>query len=545
MLNKNMLKKFELTELKAWGALLDHYDEIKDVHMNDLFKEDDNRFNEFSVELEGFLFDYSKNRISSETMSLLIDLAKEAGLEEAISSMFLGEKINITENRAVLHTALRSFSDDEIKVGDELIKPLIDEELEKVKIFSESIISGKFKGFTGKRIDHVVNIGIGGSDLGPVMVNEALKPYKCGPDVSYVSNVDGAHLQGVLKKCTPETTLFIVVSKTFTTQETMTNARSAKEWLLEELGSEKAISHHFVAVSTNAEGVEDFGISSNNQFLFWDWVGGRYSLWSTVGLSIAIHLGYENFEKLLKGAHEADNHFKSASLESNIPVIMAMLGVWYNNFFKAHSHAILPYNQYLHRFPAYLQQSDMESSGKSVNRNGLPVNYETGPIIWGEPGTNGQHAFYQLIHQGTKLIPCDFIGVIEPASKLGDHQDKLISNFIAQTEALLRGRTKEEVESQKSNVKGNIPFKVFAGNKPTNSIVLNKLNPFSLGRLIALYEHKIFVQGVIWNVFSFDQWGVELGKVLASEILDELNGEVLTSNHDSSTEALIKRFRDD
>ncbi|MFT5011249.1 MAG: glucose-6-phosphate isomerase, partial [Pseudomonadales bacterium] len=441
-----MLKEFSLIDLVSWKALVTHFEEVKDLHMSSMFKEDDRRFQKFSIDQKDFLFDFSKNRITEKTFDLLCDLARETGVNEAIQAMFNGEKINVTENRAVLHTALRDFSEKDTKVDGESIKPWIKTELLKMKSFSESVITGKFKGFTGKKIERIVNIGIGGSDLGPVMVSEALKAYQCGPDISYVSNVDGSHLDEVLKRCDAETTLFIVVSKTFTTQETMTNASSAKSWLLEKLGSEKAISNHFVAVSTNAQGVKKFGINPENQFLFWDWVGGRYSLWSTVGLSVSLHLGYENFEKLLKGAHEMDEHFRTSELSKNIPVIMALLGVWYNNFFKADSHAVLPYNQYLHRFPAYLQQSDMESSGKSVDRNGKSVTYQTGPIIWGEPGTNGQHAFYQLIHQGTKLIPCDFIGVIEPKNKLSDHQDKLFSNFIAQSKALMKGRTLSEVE---------------------------------------------------------------------------------------------------
>lgn len=536
-----MLKEFSLIDLVSWKALVTHFEEVKDLHMSSMFKEDDRRFQKFSIDQKDFLFDFSKNRITEKTFDLLCDLARETGVNEAIQAMFNGEKINVTENRAVLHTALRDFSEKDTKVDGESIKPWIKTELLKMKSFSESVITGKFKGFTGKKIERIVNIGIGGSDLGPVMVSEALKAYQCGPDISYVSNVDGSHLDEVLKRCDAETTLFIVVSKTFTTQETMTNASSAKSWLLEKLGSEKAISNHFVAVSTNAEGVKKFGINPENQFLFWDWVGGRYSLWSTVGLSVSLHLGYENFEKLLKGAHEMDEHFRTSELSKNIPVIMALLGVWYNNFFKADSHAVLPYNQYLHRFPAYLQQSDMESSGKSVDRNGKSVTYQTGPIIWGEPGTNGQHAFYQLIHQGTKLIPCDFIGVIEPKNKMSDHQDKLFSNFIAQSKALMKGRTLSEVEQL--NPSSNSVFKVFEGNRPSNSIVLDKLTPFSLGKLIATYEHKIFVQGIVWNVFSFDQWGVELGKVLAGDILSEINSSLNSGNHDASTTALIERYK--
>jgi glucose-6-phosphate isomerase len=536
-----MLKEFSLIDLVSWTALVTHFEEVKDLHMSSMFKEDDRRFQKFSIDQKDFLFDFSKNRITEKTFDLLCDLARETGVNEAIQAMFNGEKINVTENRAVLHTALRDFSEKDTKVDGESIKPWIKTELLKMKSFSESVITGKFKGFTGKKIERIVNIGIGGSDLGPVMVSEALKAYQCGPDISYVSNVDGSHLDEVLKRCDAETTLFIVVSKTFTTQETMTNASSAKSWLLEKLGSEKAISNHFVAVSTNAQGVKKFGINPENQFLFWDWVGGRYSLWSTVGLSVSLHLGYENFEKLLKGAHEMDEHFRTSELSKNIPVIMALLGVWYNNFFKADSHAVLPYNQYLHRFPAYLQQSDMESSGKSVDRNGKSVTYQTGPIIWGEPGTNGQHAFYQLIHQGTKLIPCDFIGVIEPKNKMSDHQDKLFSNFIAQSKALMKGRTLSEVEQL--NPSSNSVFKVFEGNRPSNSIVLDKLTPFSLGKLIATYEHKIFVQGIVWNVFSFDQWGVELGKVLAGDILSEINSSLNSGNHDASTTALIERYK--
>jgi len=542
-----MLKSVDPTGTKSWADLKEHYQNVKTAEMKHLFEKNPDRAKQLSVEFDDLLFDFSKNRITSETIGLLIQLAEQCGVKEGIKAMFSGLRINQTENRAVFHTALRSLDQSEVILEGENVKPLIDRELMKVKDFSEDVISGKFKGFTGKKIENIVNIGIGGSDLGPVMVCEALKPYKIGPEVHFVSNVDSSHLSEVLKRCNAETTLFIIVSKTFTTQETMTNADSARNWLLSALGSEKSIANHFVAVSTNEEGVKDFGINTENQFLFWDWVGGRYSLWSSVGLSISLMVGYENFRELLKGANASDRHFQTEDLGKNIPVLMALLGIWYNNFFEADSYAVLPYDQYLSRLPAYLQQADMESNGKSVDRNGKAIGYETGPIIWGEPGTNGQHAFYQLIHQGTKLIPSDFIGVVNSQNPLSDHQDKLFSNFLAQTEALMKGKTAEEVKEELKHLNAQelekiIPFKVFKGNIPTNSIVLDKLTPFALGKLIALYENKIFVQGLIWNVYSFDQWGVELGKKLAKRILSEISSGEESKAHDSSTNSLMGHY---
>ncbi len=543
-----MTQSFELEKLESWKKLAAHYEEVKQLHMCDLFSNDPRRFQKMSISESALLFDYSKNRVTEETIDLLVSLCKESGLVEGIEAMFEGKKINTTENRAVLHTALRDFSKRELLVDGVNVLPLVQMELEKVKSFTTRLHSGVFKGFTGKKIEHIVNIGIGGSDLGPVMVSEALKPYQVGPAVHYVSNVDSSHLVEALKKCDPEKTLFIIVSKTFTTQETMTNAGSARKWLINKLGSEDAVKNHFVAVSTNTQGVSDFGIDPNNQFVFWDWVGGRYSLWSTVGLSISLFVGFENFEKLLKGAEQADRHFRSQEFDQNIPVIMALLGIWYNNFFNAASHAILPYDQYLSRFAAYLQQADMESNGKSIDRNGNAVEYETGPIIWGEPGTNGQHAFYQLIHQGTKIIPCDFIGVIKSQNPFGDHQAKLFSNFLAQTQALLMGKSEAEVRIEleekfsSEEIEKLIPFKVFKGNRPSNSFVLEELNPFNLGMLTAFYEHKIFVQGYLWNIYSFDQWGVELGKVLAKNILKDISSGEVSGSHDASTKALLNLY---
>ncbi len=537
-----MLKNFHPKDLQSWKNLESHFDLVKDLHMRDLFEKDPNRAAKFTVKNNSVLFDYSKNRITQETKDLLIKFAKEADLNDAIEQMFSGAKINQTEKRAVLHTALRDFSGNAVKFEGEDVMPKVRAELKKVKTFTEKVIAGKFKGYTGKKIEKIVNIGIGGSDLGPAMVCEALKPFQVGPDVAFVSNVDGAHLHEALKRCNAETTLFIIVSKTFTTQETMTNALEAKKWLLGKLGAEKAVASHFVAVSTNEEGVRNFGIHEENQFVFWNWVGGRYSLWSAVGLSISLYLGYRNFEKILKGAHSADVHFKTEPFENNVPVLMALIGIWYNNFFKTASHAVLPYSQYLHRFAAYLQQGDMESNGKRINRSGLEVDYATGPIIWGEPGTNGQHAFYQLIHQGMQLIPSDFIGFVHPAHEFKNHQEKLMANFLAQTRALMKGRTISEVESElspESIDQGIAPFKVFPGNIPSNSLIFTELNPSTLGYLIALYEHKIFVQGYLWNIFSFDQWGVELGKVLANEILSEFSAESSINNFDSSTNQLI------
>lgn len=524
---------------------------MSDVQMKDLFSQNDNRFSELSTQFNDILVDYSKNIITSETLDLLRSLAKECGLSKAIDSMFKGEKINTTEQRAVLHTALRNRSNKAVIVEGEDVMPQINAALSKMKVFSDKITSASWKGFTGKPIKNIVNIGIGGSDLGPVMVIEALKPYATfGITPYFVSNVDGTHIAEVLKQVDAEETLFMIASKTFTTQETMTNAHSARTWFLNQGASEADVAKHFVALSTNAEGVDAFGIDTDNMFEFWDWVGGRYSLWSSIGLSIACTIGYDNFEELLTGAHEMDQHFQSTSFEENIPVILALLGIWYGNFYGSESEAILPYDQYMHRFAAYFQQGNMESNGKYVGRNGEKVDYQTGPIVWGEPGTNGQHAFYQLIHQGTKLIPCDFMAPAVSHNQIGDHHEKLLSNFFAQTEALMMGKTKYQVETElkaqgktSDEINELAPFKVFEGNRPTNSFLFNKLTPKVLGSLIAMYEHKIFVQGIIWNVYSFDQWGVELGKVLAKQILPELSGDGQTSNHDSSTNGLINAYK--
>ncbi|MBQ0152080.1 MAG: glucose-6-phosphate isomerase [Chryseobacterium sp.] len=543
-----MLSKINPTHTESWKALEEHFSN-NDFELRSLFQYNANRFEEFSVQRENFLFDYSKNLINTQTKELLLNLAEECRLKIAISQMFSGEKINETEGRAVLHTALRDFSDREILVDGENIKPQIKRVLDHMKAFSEKIISGEHKGFSGKEITDVVNIGIGGSDLGPVMVCSSLKHFKTRLDVHFVSNVDGNHIAEVLKNLNPETTLFIIASKTFTTQETMTNANSAKDWFLK-AGKEEDVAKHFVALSTNIQSVKDFGIAEENIFEFWDWVGGRYSLWSAIGLSIVLSVGYENFEELLKGAYDTDLHFQTADFSENVPVLMALLGVWYRNFYAATSHAVLPYSQYLDRFAAYLQQGDMESNGKCVDRNGDFVEYETGPIIWGEPGTNGQHAFYQLIHQGTELIPADFIAYAKSCNEVSDHQDKLLANFFAQTEALAFGKNEEEVEAELSaagksdeEIDKLLNFKVFQGNTPTNSLLIKELTPFSLGQLIAMYEHKIFVQGIIWNVFSFDQFGVELGKVLANKILPELENKETINSHDSSTNGLINYYK--
>ncbi|WP_439480858.1 glucose-6-phosphate isomerase [Chryseobacterium aquaticum] len=543
-----MLSKINPTQTNSWKALNDHFGN-NDFELRSLFQYNTNRFEEFSIKKENFLFDYSKNLIDHRTKELLLNLADECQLKDAIYKMFSGDKINETEGRAVLHTALRDFSDKEILVDCENIKPQIKRVLDHMKSFSENVISGNHKGFSGKEITDVVNIGIGGSDLGPVMVVSALKHFKTRLDVHFVSNVDGNHIAEVVKNLNPETTLFIIASKTFTTQETMTNANSAKDWFLK-AGKQEDVAKHFVALSTNVQAVKDFGIAEENIFEFWDWVGGRYSLWSAIGLSIVLAVGYENFEQLLKGAENTDQHFQTADFSENIPVLMGLLGIWYRNFYAATSHAVLPYSQYLDRFAAYLQQGDMESNGKCVDRNGEFVEYETGPIIWGEPGTNGQHAFYQLIHQGTELIPADFIAYAKSPNKVSDHQDKLLANFFAQTEALAFGKTEQEVEEElkaagksEEEIDFLINYKVFHGNTPTNSIIFNELTPFSLGQLIALYEHKIFVQGVIWNIFSFDQFGVELGKVLANKILPELENNEVVSSHDSSTNGLINYYK--
>jgi glucose-6-phosphate isomerase len=544
-----MLPKINPLHTSAWKALNDHFAN-NDFELRTLFQYNENRFKEFSLETENFLFDYSKNLADSKTIELLLDLAKETELQSAIKSMFAGDKINETEGRAVLHTALRDFSDKEILVDGENIKPAIKKVLDHMKTFSESIISGSHKGFTGKEITDVVNVGIGGSDLGPVMVCSALKHFKTRLNVHFVSNVDGNHMVEVVKDLNPETTLFIIASKTFTTQETMTNAKSAKEWFLKSGANEADVAKHFVALSTNIQSVKAFGIAEENIFEFWDWVGGRYSLWSAIGLSIVLSVGYENFEQLLRGANATDVHFQTAELDKNVPVLMGLLGIWYRNFFAAGTYAILPYSQYLDRFAAYLQQGDMESNGKSVDRNGEFVEYETGPIIWGEPGTNGQHAFYQLIHQGTELIPADFIAYAKSVNEVGEHQDILLANYFAQTEALAFGKTEDEVFNElktsgktEEEIEFLLPYKIFAGNTPTNSFLFKELTPFTLGQLIALYEHKIFVQGAIWNIFSFDQFGVELGKVLAGKILPELESEHKIDTHDSSTNGLINYYK--
>jgi glucose-6-phosphate isomerase len=544
-----------LSESPAWGKLENHFLQMNDFKMKDSFRLDSERFSKFTVKCNDILLDYSKNRISEETMKLLMDLASKTGVKEAIESMFSGEKINNTEKRAVLHTALRNRSNVPVLFEGKDVMPGINKVLEKMKVFCDKVRGGKWKGFTGKTITDVVNIGIGGSDLGPYMATEALKPYarRDGQEVvriHFVSNLDGTHVTEVLKDLNPETTMFIIASKTFTTQETMTNANSAKSWFLESAQNNESVAKHFVALSTNANLVSNFGIDTENMFEFWDWVGGRYSLCSAIGLPVALYIGFENFEELLDGAHEMDNHFRSESFENNIPVILGMLGVWYNNFFDADSHVILPYDQYMHRFAAYFQQGDMESSGKGVTKGGEKVDYSTGPIIWGEPGTNGQHAFYQLIHQGTKLIPCDFIAPINSQNPVGDHHDKLMSNFFAQTEALMKGKTSEEVQKEleasgmsKSEVNELFPHKVFEGNRPTNSILFNKLTPRVLGSLVAMYEHKIYVQSVVWDVNAFDQWGVELGKQLAKNILPELVRGKEVNTHDSSTNGLINYYK--
>lgn len=538
------------TTTNAWNALEKHFQNIQHTSIKELFAQNPKRFEEFSIQYPSLLVDYSKNRINTETIQLLVDLAKEMNLDQAIQQMFDGDVINVTEKRAVLHTALRNRSNEEVLVDGKDVMPQINEVLEQMKSFSEKVISGEWKGFSGKEITDVVNIGIGGSDLGPVMATEALKHYKTRLNLHFVSNIDGTHLVETFKKINPETTLFIVASKTFTTQETMTNAFSAKEWFLNSDAQEEDVAKHFVALSTNAEGVANFGIDTANMFQFWDWVGGRYSLWSAIGLSIALAVGFDNFEELLEGAHEMDIHFKTETLDQNIPVVLALLGIWYNNFFGANSVALLPYEQYLSRFAAYFQQGDMESNGKYVGRDGKKVDYETGPIIWGEPGTNGQHAFYQLIHQGTKLIPADFIAGANSLNNLGDHHAKLLSNFFAQTEALAFGKDEETVVAELEKVgksKEEIDFlkafKIFEGNRPTNSILYEVLTPKVLGNLIAMYEHKIFVQGVIWNIFSFDQWGVELGKQLANVILPELENDEQITSHDASTNGLINTYK--
>mgnify|MGYP003423482395 FL=1 len=545
------MKNINPTQTQAWQALEAHFAANKETRLKDLFAQDPQRFDKFSLTYQGdILVDYSKNLITEETLKLLIDLAKETDLRSAIDAMFNGDKINMTEGRSVLHVALRNRSDRPIESDGKDVMPEVKAVLAKMKGFCEKIISGEWKGYTGKAIQHVVNIGIGGSDLGPVMITEALRPYKNHLQMHFVSNVDGTHIAETLKKIDPETTLFLVASKTFTTQETMTNALTARDWFINIAGDKAHVAKHFAALSTNGKAVAEFGIDTNNMFEFWDWVGGRYSSWSAIGMPIALSVGFENFEALLQGAFEMDMHFATASYEQNVPVLLALIGLWYNNFYGAESEAILPYDQYMHRFPAYFQQGNMESNGKYVDRNGKPVDYQTGPIIWGEPGTNGQHAFYQLIHQGTKLIPCDFLAPAISHNPIGDHHPKLLANFFAQTEALAFGKSKEQVEAEflaagktLEQVKDLVPFKVFEGNRPTNSILFKSLTPKTLGALIAMYEHKIFVQGAIWNIFSFDQWGVELGKQLANKILPELGSNDAVTSHDSSTNGLINTWK--
>lgn len=511
--------------------------------MRALFAADPDRFSKYSLQFGDILFDFSKNIVNDETIKLLRSLAIESGLQQAIEAMFSGEKINQTEDRSVLHTALRNIGGTPVLSDGKDVMPEVNKVLAQIKEFAGRIHSGAWKGFSGKKIKYIVNIGIGGSDLGPVMVTEALKPYwVAGIQTYFVSNVDGTHIVETLKKVDPEEVLFLIASKTFTTQETMTNAHTARDWFLLTAKDEKHVAKHFVALSTNEKEVVKFGIDKANMFEFWDWVGGRYSLWSAIGLSIALTVGYDHFEALLKGAHETDVHFRTTPFEKNVPVTMALIGLWYTNFFGSQTEAILPYDQYLHRFAAYFQQGNMESNGKSVDRNGQPVEWSTGPVVWGEPGTNGQHAFYQLIHQGTVLIPCDFIAPAISHNPVGDHHQKLLSNFFAQTQALMNGKTKEELE--KEGVPANlIPYKSFSGNRPTNSFLIKEITPFTLGQLIALYEHKIFVQGIIWNIYSFDQWGVELGKQLAGKILPELKGNEEIASHDSSTNGLINAYK--
>ncbi|MFA5477713.1 MAG: glucose-6-phosphate isomerase [Bacteroidales bacterium] len=546
-----MFPKVNPTETQAWKALAAHYVDMKTVRMKNLFEQDPDRFTRMSIGFDELLFDYSKNIITAETLEKLLKLADDCKLKMAMDAMFAGEKINETENRAVMHTALRNFSETPVTVDDADIMPEIREARQKMKSFCDKVHGGKWKGYTGKKIKNIVNIGIGGSDLGPVMVTEALRPYWMADIKAYfVSNVDSTHIVETLKDLNPEETLFLIASKTFTTQETMTNAHTARDWFLQAAKKDKYVASHFVALSTNEKGVKDFGIAPENMFVFWDWVGGRYSLWSSIGLSIALTVGYDNFEQLLKGAESADRHFATADFQENIPVVMAMIGIWYTNFFGSETEAILPYDQYMHRFPAYFQQGNMESNGKHTDRNGKEVSYSTGPVVWGEPGTNGQHAFYQLIHQGTHLIPCDFIAPAISHNPVGDHHPKLISNFFAQTEALMNGKDAGQVADElkdnsmrASQMENLIPFKVFEGNKPTNSFLLKKITPYSLGSLIALYEHKIFVQGVIWNIYSFDQWGVELGKQLAQKVLPELESDKNIESHDSSTNGLIAAFK--
>ena len=541
------MKNINPTQTTAWKKLEKHFNEVQQLQLKELFEKDPERASAFTIAWEDFYLDYSKNRITKETRDLLLKLAEECDLQSAIDSYFNGDAINKTENRAVLHTALRAPAGSEITLDGKNVVPEVQEVKEKIRNFSEKIISGEKKGFTGKAFTDVVNIGIGGSDLGPVMITESLQYYQNHLKVHYVSNVDGDHVNEILKNLNPETTLFLVVSKTFTTQETLSNATTIRNWF-RKTAPQDAVAEHFAAVSSNLKNVEEFGIAIENVFPMWDWVGGRFSLWSAVGLSVSLAVGYNNFEALLNGAHKMDEHFKTSDFKENIPVQLALLSIWYNNFYKAESEAVIPYTQYLHRLPAYLQQAIMESNGKSVDRNGKKIDYQTGTLIWGEPGTNSQHAFFQLIHQGTKLIPADFIGFKKSLHQDEDHHNKLMANFFAQTEALLQGKSEVEVKQEldtkglsKDAVEKLLPFKEFDGNKPTNTLLINKLTPESLGKLIAMYEHKIFVQGVIWNIFSYDQWGVELGKQLASKILTEIENKAPDS-HDSSTKNLLSFF---
>ncbi|GAB2695570.1 glucose-6-phosphate isomerase [Mucilaginibacter koreensis] len=545
-----MLPTIDFTTTEAYKYLTDHFIQLAGTQIKDEFAADKQRFEKFSVSFEDILFDFSKNRISDTTIALLVQLAKECRLNEAVAAMFSGEAINVTEGRPVLHTALRYQGNQPVMAEGKDVMPEVKSVLAQMQQFSQSVISGEWKGYNGQAITDVVNIGIGGSDLGPVMVTEALKAYKNHLNLHFVSNVDGTQIAETLKVLNPETTLFLIASKTFTTQETMANAHTAREWFLSSGAAEQDIAKHFAALSTNAKGVAQFGIDTKNMFVFWDWVGGRYSLWSAIGLSICLGIGFDNFQELLAGAYAMDEHFKNTELEQNIPVLMALIGIWYNNFFEAETQAILPYDQYMHRFAAYFQQGDMESNGKSVDRNGVPVNYQTGPVIWGEPGTNGQHAFYQLIHQGTKLIPCDFIAPAQTHNPVGEHHTLLLSNFFAQTEALMNGKSYDEVVTEfnaagksEAEIEKLAPFKVFEGNRPTNSILVKKITPRTLGSLIAMYEHKIFTQGIIWNIYSFDQWGVELGKQLAGKILPELRTADEVTAHDGSTNGLINQYK--
>ncbi|MEZ5034214.1 MAG: glucose-6-phosphate isomerase [Chitinophagaceae bacterium] len=547
-----MLANIDPTTTDAWKKLAAHAKTMQKTNLSSLFKNDTNRFSTFSVQLDNLLFDYSKNIITEETKGLLLQLANNCKLPEAINSMFNGEKINATEGRAVLHTALRNQSGQPVYCEGKDVMPEVQEVLAQMKTFSQNIHTGRAKGYSGKKIKYIVNIGIGGSDLGPRMVTEALQPYRIKEiETHFVSNIDGADIKSVLAKVNAEETLFLIASKTFTTDETMTNAHTARSWFLETAKDEKHIALHFVALSTNTRLAIQFGIAEENIFGFWDWVGGRFSLWSAIGLSIALAIGYENFETLLKGAYTADLHFQQTDFEKNIPVLMALLSIWYVNFFDAKSEAVLPYAQYLHRLPAYLQQAAMESNGKRIDRNGQPVQYATSPVIWGEPGTNSQHSFFQLLHQGTPFIPCDFIAFAKDIFQTGEHHEKLLSNFFAQTEALAFGKNEDAVKNELKNkgltekeISQLLPFKIFPGNKPTNSILLKELTPFTVGTLLALYEHKIFVQGVIWNIYSFDQWGVELGKELAKKIFPELRSQTPTTEHDASTNGLINYWKE-